>query len=68
MAVPGELRGLKKVYDEYGKLPWKELIQPTIDLCKNGIYVTEYLESMMKSNEHTLRANDALRFILKFFY
>ncbi|XP_072379879.1 glutathione hydrolase 1 proenzyme-like [Diabrotica undecimpunctata] len=46
VAVPGELRGYWELYKRFGGgLPWKDLIQPTIDICKNGQYVTKHLHS-----------------------
>jgi gamma-glutamyltranspeptidase len=42
VAVPAELKGYWEAYNKYGgKVPWKDLVQPTIDLCNNGILVTE---------------------------
>lgn len=43
VAVPGELKGYAEMHKKYGRVPWKELIQPTIQLCRSGHLVTEYL-------------------------
>ena len=36
MAVPGELKGLKALHERFGQLSWKEVVQPSIDLARNG--------------------------------
>lgn len=39
--VPGTVAGLAEAHAKYGKLPWKELVQPAIDLALNGFTLTE---------------------------
>ena len=34
--VPGTVAGLYLAHQKYGKLAWKELVQPAIDLAENG--------------------------------
>lgn len=47
VAVPGELKGYWELHQKYGTLPWKTLIQPTIDLCRKGHVVTKYLAKVL---------------------
>ena len=34
--VPGEVKGSYEAWKKYGKLAWRELVQPSIDMAKNG--------------------------------
>jgi gamma-glutamyltranspeptidase/glutathione hydrolase len=39
--VPGSVDGMITAHERYGTLPWKELVQPAIDLALQGIPVTK---------------------------
>ncbi|OUL26370.1 gamma-glutamyltransferase [Nostoc sp. RF31YmG] len=36
VATPGTVAGMYEVHRRYGKLPWREVVQPAIALAKNG--------------------------------
>jgi gamma-glutamyltranspeptidase/glutathione hydrolase len=40
VGVPGTVAGLFLAHQKYGLLPWKELVQPSIDLAQNGIILS----------------------------
>ncbi|MBW3469490.1 gamma-glutamyltransferase [Arthrospiribacter ruber] len=40
IGVPGSVAGLYTAHQKYGKLPWKELVQPAILLAENGFPMT----------------------------
>ncbi|KAG5666823.1 hypothetical protein PVAND_014833 [Polypedilum vanderplanki] len=61
VAVPGDIKGLWELHQNHGKLPWKDLLQPIIDLCRNGIEVSITLAQMIKSYEDEVRAEAGLR-------
>jgi len=39
--IPGSVDGMITAHEKYGTLPWKELVQPAIDLADNGFVVTD---------------------------
>ncbi|MFM8850928.1 MAG: gamma-glutamyltransferase [Cytophagales bacterium] len=39
--VPGSVDGMVEAHKKYGTLPWKDLVQPAVDLAKNGFTLTD---------------------------
>jgi gamma-glutamyltranspeptidase/glutathione hydrolase len=39
VGVPGTVRGLKLAHQNYGKLPWKQLVTPAVTLARDGFPV-----------------------------
>lgn len=60
VAVPAELKGYGELHQKYGRVPWKTLIQPTIDLCRSGHIVTEYLERVLQLKQKEIFASTSL--------
>ncbi|XP_011206385.1 scoloptoxin SSD14 isoform X1 [Bactrocera dorsalis] len=48
VAIPSEIYGYWCLHAKYGKLPWKVLFEPTIELCFKGIKVSKYLADILK--------------------
>ncbi|MFD0861953.1 gamma-glutamyltransferase [Sungkyunkwania multivorans] len=70
VGVPGSVSGVFAVHQKFGSLPMETLIQPAIDLAKQGLIVTEKQEERIKkyqekiieiSGKQTLFANDFKR-------
>ncbi len=40
VGVPGTVAGMEEMYRKFGSLPWKELIQPAIDIARQGHVLT----------------------------
>ncbi|MFV0197541.1 gamma-glutamyltransferase [Empedobacter falsenii] len=49
--VPGTVDGMVKAHEKYGKLNWKELVQPAIDLAQKGFKITKQQASEL-TNKH----------------
>lgn len=60
LAVPGELKGYSEMHKRFGRVPWKTLIQPTIDLCRTGHIVTEYLERVLEVKKYHIYNSTSL--------
>ena len=57
--VPGSIAGIVEVYEKYGSLPFKELVQPAIDLARNGFKVTKnQARSFNGTRERFAKANN----------
>jgi gamma-glutamyltranspeptidase/glutathione hydrolase len=39
--VPGSVDGMVEAHARYGKMPWKDILQPAIDLAKKGVIQTD---------------------------
>jgi gamma-glutamyltranspeptidase / glutathione hydrolase len=77
--VPGTVAGLIESHAKYGRLPWKELVQPAVDLALNGFLLTQkeanglnYIQEDLKKYNSILpeflmnekwKAGDSIRYI-----
>ena len=52
VGVPGVLRMLELVHQQYGKLPWESLFAPAIRLAEQGFPVSPRLSAMLKTELH----------------
>src|SRR5260221_6726260 len=41
--IPGSVDGMFEAHRKYGKLKWAELVQPAIDIARNGFKITKRL-------------------------
>ena len=41
VGVPGAVAGMQAMHKRFGKLSWAELVQPSIDLARHGVILTE---------------------------
>lgn len=63
--VPGTVDGLITAHNKYGKLSFKQVIQPAIDLAQNGFPVTALQAADLNSNREVFikRNNTAVPFV-----
>lgn len=64
VAVPGELMGYWEAHQRYGKLTWKELFEPAIELATKGNLVNKYLEDSLRGKERYILDQPTLKEIL----
>ena len=53
--VPGSVSGMYQAHQKYGVLPWKDLVQPAIDLARNGFPLTRRQANSLSGLQDTLR-------------
>ncbi|MFJ1261830.1 gamma-glutamyltransferase [Capnocytophaga canis] len=60
IGIPGTIDGLFEVHQKLGSLPFAELVQPAIDLARNGVVITELQANgyMNKNIELIKKANN----------
>lgn len=50
IGVPGELRGFEMAWKKYGRLPWRKLFQPAIEIATNGFPANHALVNAVRIN------------------
>ncbi|KAI6191150.1 hypothetical protein M3Y97_00196700 [Aphelenchoides bicaudatus] len=57
IATPGEIAGYWLAYEQFGsgRISWREIIQPSIDLARNGVPISEYLGYVLNVKEKHFR-------------
>ena len=58
--VPGTVAGLIAAHAKYGKLPWKELVEPAIALALNGFALTEKEADGLNDIQQDLKENNSV--------
>lgn len=51
--VPGTVDGMIRVHTKYGRLQFKDVIQPAIDIAEKGFHVTAMQAGILNSNRNT---------------
>ncbi len=51
VGVPGTVAGLEAIHKKFGSLPWEDLVQPAIDLARNGYRVTKKQQSSFEGKQ-----------------
>lgn len=49
IGIPGFVKGMEVLHEDFGSLPMEDLIQPAIDLAKKGFKVDSYLNERLKA-------------------
>jgi gamma-glutamyltranspeptidase len=64
IAVPGEIQGFYEAWKIGGRLPWKQLFLPTINLCRKGISVGKALRRAITNTERFLEQFQSFRYTI----
>ncbi|KAI0216784.1 Glutathione hydrolase 7 [Lamellibrachia satsuma] len=54
VAVPGQLRGLEMAHNKYGKLAWKDVVMPAVELAQKGFNESKASASIVTGDAHQL--------------
>jgi gamma-glutamyltranspeptidase/glutathione hydrolase len=57
-AVPGAAAGMEAAHRAYGRLPWRELARPAVELARGGIDLTDGQAYLHEILDAILRARD----------
>ena len=57
VGIPGELRGLELAHQKYGVLDWKVVLQPVIQLARDGFPASKFLISRLNQIEDIILSN-----------
>ena len=64
--VPGSVDGMVEAHNKYGKLKWADLVQPAIDLARNGFKVSKRLAAdLNRARNEFVKRNDDKTYLLK---
>lgn len=59
IGIPGLVKGLESVHEDFGSIPMADLINPAIDVAENGFTVTEMYGSHLQRYPYLIEINSA---------
>lgn len=60
-AVPGEIAGMAKAHERWGRLPWGVLFDKSILLAKHGFQASAKMETMIEKFKDSIRMDPGMR-------
>lgn len=61
IAVPGEVAGLYKAWEIYGRVAWKDLVLPTAEILEEGFPVEEALALAIEGKKDVIKDDPLLK-------
>ena len=67
MAVPGEIKGYVAAKERYGNpdISWQRLVQPSVEMCRNGVEVSESLAGSLQEHSLSILNDPGLRWCIE---
>jgi gamma-glutamyltranspeptidase/glutathione hydrolase len=63
--VPGTVKGMVEMHRKFGRLPWADLVQPSIDLAINGVVLTEKeARGLNRNRQDFIRENPGKSYLI----
>lgn len=59
VGVPGMVAGLSEIHHRFGSMPWSRLLQPAVELARNGYAIYPSLAQALKARAQVLRKDPA---------
>lgn len=47
IAVPGEVAGYWAAWKRFGSLDWKDLVEPSVQICDDGFFMTRHMQDAL---------------------
>ncbi|EDW65550.2 scoloptoxin SSD14 isoform X3 [Drosophila virilis] len=57
IAVPGEVMGYHLAHQRFGKLPWRDLVAPSLKICEIGYRMTKHQEKSVRNVWSAIKDN-----------
>ena len=65
IGTPGMLRALELLHQQYGKLPWAQLLQPTIHLAEKGFPISPRLHQLIQGDPFLIKNKNAREYFYR---
>ena len=62
IAVLGQIAGMWEAWSRFGRVPWRELLQPAVDMARYGMRVDAHLAGAITDEETSIREQRSLRY------
>lgn len=61
IAVPGEVMGYHLAHERFGKLPWRDLVEPSLKICETGYHMSRHQELAVRTKWSTIKDDPHFR-------